>query len=736
MKTNNNSQRKLYIQLYSIHGLFRGHDLELGRDADTGGQTKYVMELAQTLSEDSRVDKVELITRKIKDKTVSSDYSVQEEKINDKFSIIRFRCGGRKYIRKELLWDHLEEFVDKSIKHIKSVGRLPDVIHSHYADAGYVCTELTKFFGIPFIHTGHSLGKDKLRKLESQGMSAEEIEKRYKISRRIEAEENTIYFADLIITSTSQEIKKQYGDYKNANEEKFRVIPPGVDLEKFYPYYEENKRSEEIKRLKGMISEKLLRFFVDVDKPLILALCRPDARKNISGLITAYGEDRELQKKANLAIFAGIRKDIQTMPDNEREVLTEILLLMDKYNLYGKIAIPKRHDTQFEVPELYRIAAETGGIFVNPALTEPFGLTLIEAAASGLPVVATDDGGPRDILRNCKHGILIDVSEPKNISAALNKTLDDKNLWNEFSENGIKNVKEIYTWKAHTKKYFEELTTLLNKNIKKENTFAEVGKKLFTAEKLIVTDIDNTLLGDKNYTREFSELIKSVHENVRFVVATGRTLHSALETLSANGVPAPDVIISSVGSEIYYNTGGEFVYSKGWEAHILNQWNREKIVRLLKGFDFLTYQEEEAQRKYKISYYLEEDRGFVEKVKEKLISSKIKSNVIFSHNRFLDIIPFRASKGKAIRYISYRWNIPYEKILVAGDSGNDEEMLKGELLGVVVSNYSSELEHLRDCRRVYFSKTPYAGGIIDGIKHYNFLAMEPVDSINSTEDLL
>ena len=86
----------LYIQLYSIHGLIRGHDLELGRDADTGGQTKYVFELAKTLSEDERVERVELVTRQIKDKVVSSDYSVPEEKVNEKFSIIRVTRRRRK----------------------------------------------------------------------------------------------------------------------------------------------------------------------------------------------------------------------------------------------------------------------------------------------------------------------------------------------------------------------------------------------------------------------------------------------------------------------------------------------------------------------------------------------------------------------------------------------------------------------------------------------------------------
>jgi sucrose-phosphate synthase len=376
----------LYIQLYNIHGLIRGYNLELGRDADTGGQTKYVLELAKSLSERDDVRKVEIVTRRIEDKEVSKDYSKREEKVNEKLSIVRIRCGGLKYIRKELLWNHLEEFVDKSIKYIKSKEELPDIIHSHYADAGYVCTELTKFFGIPLIHTGHSLGRDKLNNLLKNGLTEEEINKRYKINQRIAAEESVIFFADRIVTSTNQEIKKQYGLYENTNEDKFVVIPPGVSLERFHPYNEKREWNDEEREVRENIREELWRFFTNLNKPLILSLCRPEKRKNISGLINAYGRDKELQKKANLAIFAGIRKDIQKMADIEQEVLTEILLLLDKYNLYGKMAIPKTHDVDEEVPELYRIAAETGGVFVNSAFNEPFGLTLIEAAASGLPV--------------------------------------------------------------------------------------------------------------------------------------------------------------------------------------------------------------------------------------------------------------------------------------------------------------------------------------------------------------
>src|SRR5690606_8456594 len=98
---------------------------------------KYVLELARSLSNYKEVEKVELVTRLISDKNLSTDYSIPIEKVNDKLDIVRIRCGGGKYIRKELLWNHLEEFIDKSIKYLKPKNRLPDFIHSHYADAGY-----------------------------------------------------------------------------------------------------------------------------------------------------------------------------------------------------------------------------------------------------------------------------------------------------------------------------------------------------------------------------------------------------------------------------------------------------------------------------------------------------------------------------------------------------------------------------------------------------------------------
>ena len=95
--------------------------------------------------------------------------------------------------------------------------------------------------------------------------------------------------------------------------------------------------------------------------------------------------------------------------------------------------------------------------------------------------------------------------------------------------------------------------------------------------------------------------------------------------------------------------------------------------------------------------------------------------MILTYGQFLDLLPIRASKGLAVRYLAYRWGLPLEQFLVAGDSGNDEDMLTGDALGVVVGNYSIELEKLRGKPRIYFAKAHYAKGILEGIAHFGFL---------------
>jgi sucrose-phosphate synthase len=720
--------QKYHIQLFSIHGLLRAENMQLGHDADTGGQIKYVVELGNALSQSENVKRVELFTRVIRDKAVSEDYAQPVEQVNDKFSVVRIQCGGKKYMRKELLWPHLDEYVDKTIKYIKRQNAIPDIVHGHYPDAGYVAMQLAEIFGISFIYTGHSLGRSKLKQLTDDGMRVEVVNKKYKIDHRIQMEEEVLKKADLIIASTHQEVSEQYGQYHNKDIPKYQVIPPGLDVEKFYPFYHDllpdtDKGEIELYAQASML-EELNRFFMHPDRPVILSLCRPDKRKNIAGLIKAYGEDLELQSMANLAVFAGIRKDITEMEDNERDVLTEILLLMDKYDLYGKIAIPKKHDFEHEVPELYRIAAEKKGVFVNSALNEPFGLTLIEAAACGLPIIAPDDGGPRDIVKNCQCGIIVNTSDTKAIADAAKRIISDSEKWKQYSKAGIMNIGKHYTWKSHASSYMKQISRIFAEQDEEKMQVAvpsdAIGRRLAKLNYFIVANIDNTLVGDSNkHLSALLTLLQKNREHIGFGLATGRTIESATEFLKKQHIPLPDILIASVGAEIYY--GKNLHHGRGWETHISAKWNRDKIVDLLADFTFLQYQPAEAQRRFKISYEIEPGKDRLAMIHERLLRNQCRYNLIYTQDRYLDILPYRASKGKAIRYLSYKWEIPLGNFLVCGDSGNDEEMLHGEPLGVVVGNYSPELNKLKGIRNIYFAKEKYSSGILEGIERYQFI---------------
>ena len=725
-------KKGLYIQLFSVHGLVRFKSPELGRDADTGGQVKYVLELAKALGERDDVAQVDLVTRLISDKTVSTDYSMPIEPISEKVRIVRIQCGGKKYIRKELLWPHLEEFILRTIRFIKSQSQIPDVFHGHYADAGYIAMGLADAFDAHFIFTGHSLGRNKNEKLLAEGLSEVRIDRQYKMSTRIKAEEKIINRAELIITSTRQEIDKQYGLYDNGGHNRFVVIPPGIDLEAFYPFYDpqldSNLLSEEIKQIRITLLRELHRFWVNPEKPIILALCRPDHRKNISGLIEAYGTCPELQAIANLAIFAGIRRDISTMEDNEREVLTDMLLQMDYYDLYGKLAIPKKHDFATEVPELYRICAESHGVFVNPSLVEPFGITLIEASASGLPIVATNNGGPVDIVGNCNNGTLVEASDSQDIAQALTSILVDQQKWADFSNNGIKGVRDHYSWHAHSEQTMRQLVALIPEfqPISSETERGpdklqgpSFGSRLVNVRYLMITDIDNTLVGDNQSMRELFQFLQERRGEIAWGVATGRSLELTLEAMTEYNFPMPDILICSVGTEIYY--GPNLRYDKGWQQNISYQWKAEEIKAALSEFDFLSSQEAEGQRSHKISYYLDDRKNTrLETIREHLKQYKLRCQAIYSHGQFLDILPVRASKGRAIDYVRYKFDFPSRHVMVAGDSGNDEDMIAGASRGLVVGNHSEELEHLRNRANIYFSKARYAAGIMDGLRHYGF----------------
>lgn len=700
----------LYIALVSVHGLIRGQDLELGRDADTGGQTKYVVELARALAERSDVAQVDLLTRRVVDPRISSDYAELTEDLGDGARILRLDCGPEEYLRKEDLWDHLDVFVDNALSRLLQDARKPDLIHSHYADAGYVGIRLARVLGLPLVHTGHSLGRVKRRRLLATGMKRDEIESRYNMARRIDAEEETLAAADLVVVSTANEIDEQYGMYDFYQPEHMVVVPPGTDLERFHPPREGDAEPA--------IARDIRRFLREPHKPMILALSRPDERKNIGTLVDAYGESEDLQNQANLVLVAGNRDDLRDMDPGPQAVLQELLLLIDYHDLYGRVAYPKHHKAE-EVPEIYRVASASGGVFINPALTEPFGLTLLEAAASGLPIVATEDGGPQDIIGNCRNGLLIDPLDKEGIATALLRVLTDPDQRQEFVGNGLAGVEEHYSWQAHAERYLGLIRPLVERHAPPPRAPASRRPMLYH-DRAVFTDLDQTLLGDPVSLKEFVEFVRRNRKCASFGIATGRRLESALKVMKRYRIPMPDVLITSVGTEIHY--APELTADQAWARHIDHQWQPKAIRRVLEELPGLELQPKSLRSGFKLSYFIDPTKApSTDELYRLLHQEELAANLILSFGQYLDVVPVRASKGFALRYFSHQWDIPLEHILVAGGSGADEDMMRGNTLAVVVANrHHEELSQLTDIGSIYFAREPYARGILEAIDHYDF----------------
>ena len=699
-----------HIVLISVHGLIRGHNLELGRDADTGGQTLYVVELAGALAARDDVGRVDLFTRLVDDPNVSADYRQPIEELDNGVRIVRIEAGPAEYLPKEQLWDHLDAFADNMLGFLRNQDEVPSLIHSHYADSGYVGTRVSNQIGVPLVHTGHSLGRVKRRRLLASGVRKEVIEERYNMDRRIDAEEQTLGAASLVVTSTSQEIQEQYGLYDHYQPERMSVIPPGTDLTRFRPPDGGEQQSA--------MKAELARFLREPTKPIILALSRPDERKNIATLVDAYGESQELQRNANLVIVAGNRDDIRDLDAGAQQVINDLLILIDLHDLYGKVAYPKHHSAD-DVPVLYQLAAASRGVFINPALTEPFGLTLIEAAASGLPIVATEDGGPIDIIGHCKNGILIDPLDTQDIIKALLKVVSDASRRRTMVKNGLVGVKKHYSWQAHAETYRDAIVPLLEK-VKPPPTAPVARRPMLYHDRAIFTDLDQNLLGDPDSLADFMRVMRENRSCTSFGIATGRRLDSALSVMRRYGIPRPDVLITALGTEIYY--APQLTADHSWARHIDHLWHPRRVRDLMADLPGIQRQPKSEQSRFKVSFYIDPKHApCLEEIGSILHQADLNVHLNLSFGQFLDVVPARASKGLALRYVADQFSIPLEHCLTAGGSGADEDMMRGNTLAVVVANrHNEELSGLTDTESIYFAERPFAAGILEAIEYYRF----------------
>ncbi|KAE8732472.1 putative sucrose-phosphate synthase 2 [Hibiscus syriacus] len=418
----------------------RGENMELGRDSDTGGQVKYVVELSRALAKMPGVYRVDLFTRQVLSPEVDWSYGEPTEMLttagdeNDVGEssgayIIRIPFGPcDKYLHKELLWPYIQEFVDGALAHILNMSKVlgeqigggqpvwPYVIHGHYADAGDSTALLSGALNVPMVLTGHSLGRNKLEQLLKQGRQAVGLYDGFDVK------------LEKVLRARVRRGVNCHGRYMP----RMVVIPPGMDFSNVVVQDDAPKVDGEIVSVLGgtdgssskaipAIWSEVMRFLTNPHKTMILALSRPDPKKNITTLLKAFGECHPLRELANLTLVMGNRDDIDEMTGLNASVLLTVLKLIDKYDLYGQGAYPKHHK-QNDVPDIYRLAEKK------------------KAAAHGLPMVATKNGGPVDIQRELNNGLLVDPHNQQAIADALLMLISEKNLWHECRKNDVQDM--------------------------------------------------------------------------------------------------------------------------------------------------------------------------------------------------------------------------------------------------------------------------------------------------------
>ncbi|MBL8903832.1 MAG: HAD-IIB family hydrolase [Rhizobiales bacterium] len=700
------SHRGLYLLHVSIHGRFRSVAPEIGVDADTGGQTKYVLELLRRLGKARGMHRVELLTRKISDIGLSADYAKDVEVVTDRSRIVRLPCGPEGYLPKEQLWPYLQEFIDNALRYIRDQGEVPDAIHGHYADGGFVATRIAKILGIPVFYTAHSLGRFKRERILSEGMSPRVSERKFHFRERIEAEEETLENAELVIASTNNEVETQYARYDHYDKDAMRVLPPGCDIEKLRT----RPSASTLRELRNIGRQ----FLAEPARPALIVIARPDAQKNTSAAIHTFGRSN-LRNVANLYLFIGLRNDLESVSQPLRDLYMEMFKLIDLYDLHGSVAYPKTHSPEL-VTALYQHARNTRGVSLALSKHENFGLTLVEAAAAGVPVVSSGAGGMRDVMKNCGHGLTVDPENFEEAAQAISDIIADQAKWRAFSAAGKKNVARFYAWPRHIKNYLG-LVKQFTPDRRAAPSVRKRVKQFATARHYLVCDIDDTLTGDDRSMRQLTDLIND-RDDILFGIATGRNLQSARAFIEENRLPDPSLLITSVGTRIDYNFG-RVSHDLHWDRHIQFRWQPHEIRNLLSQIDWLEPQEPETQSHDKISYYLDRPQPSAARaIKTLLRKSSLQARVVVSRNRCVDVLPVRASKGHALRYVSWRFGIDMSHVLTAGDSGNDIDMLRGLSRGIVVGNYSKEVGVLRKSKDVYFSAQANAAGVLDGLKHY------------------
>ncbi len=479
------------IAILSPHGYFAQSGV-LGKP-DTGGQVVYILDQVRALEREMyefidnqglNVEPRILVLTRLIPEAEGTTCNERLEPIagtrNARILRIPFRNDKGEiiphWISRFHIWPYLERFATEcSREMVAEIGQRPDFIIGNYSDGNLVATMLAHRMGVTQCNIAHALEKSKYLYSDLYWKQHDE---EHHFACQYTADLISMNTADFIITSTYQEIAGtadtagQYESYQaytmpdlyrvvygiDVFDPKFNIVSPGADPNVFFPFSQTDHRPAELREvvadlIHGEAGSETRGFLTDKAKPLLLAMSRLDYIKNPAGLLQWYAQNQALQQEANLVIVGGHLDAGASSDEEEAEQIRRLHGLLDEHELDHQVRwIPMQSDKHL-VGEIYRYVADSRGAFVQPALFEAFGLTVIEAMSSGLPTFATCYGGPLETIVEGVSGFHID---PNDGQAATNKMCtflvrchERPDYWDQISRGGLKRIASHYTWKLY-----------------------------------------------------------------------------------------------------------------------------------------------------------------------------------------------------------------------------------------------------------------------------------------------
>ncbi len=400
------------IGMVSTHGYVAAQP-PLGA-ADTGGQVVYVLELSRKLSQLGY--EVDIWTRRFEDQP-------EVETVSEHVRIIRMPCGGRKFIGKEYLHLHLDEWAEHALRFIQRHGLKYQFFDSHYWDAGYATQRLAEALDVPHVHTPHSLGLWKKQLMEHDAPEdAANFEKKYNFTERIRHERDLYHACRQVVATTPDQLDMIVRDY-GVPEPQVSMIPPGYDDNRFFPV--------------SSASRQTIRPRLDFAGKVVLALGRLAQNKGYDLLIDAFTLVASRIEDAMLYLAVGGTE----MKADEKKLLAELKARVAELNLTERVKFGS-YVADADLADYYRAA----DVFVLSSRYEPFGMTAIEAMACGTPTVVTTHGGLYRAVTFGRHALYADSFDKEDLGISIVKVLRHPRLSQRLARMGAHKARSLFTW--------------------------------------------------------------------------------------------------------------------------------------------------------------------------------------------------------------------------------------------------------------------------------------------------